>query len=108
MGIEISFTKDALEWLSKRDGADIVIDLVYRKGRCTSAFCTMVPNIEVYVGDRKGTYSLEPVRSREGRVVHVARPILDAAERGEVRAVIERSRLRGLRLRGVDPYELGL
>ncbi len=108
MPLEISFTKEALEYLEGRPGREIVIDLVYKKGRCTSTLCKAVPNVEVYVGEREGRYTFEPLISTEGRVVHVAKPLIEKAEDREVKAVVDRRSLRGLTVTGVDPYELGL
>ncbi len=106
--LDISFSDGALRWLEARDETQVVIDLTYRKGRCTSAFCTTVPNIDLYIGRREGRYTFVPVASREGRVVHVAKPIIERAEERDVEVVIERRLLKGLDLRGIDPYELGL
>jgi hypothetical protein len=106
--LDISITGDALDWLRGREGRELVIDLAYKKGRCTSAFCRTVPSIEVYLGERRGRYDFEEVTTPEGRVVHVAKPLLEAASKRDVKAVIERGMFRGLRLRGIDPYELGL
>ncbi|MFQ5838659.1 MAG: hypothetical protein ACE5HJ_07735 [Thermoplasmata archaeon] len=108
VSLEVSFTKEALEWLETRGEGDVVIDLTYKKGRCTSAFCRTVPSIGVYIGRKDGRYTFEPLISGQGKTVHVAKPIIEAAEKRDFQVVIGRKPLRGLRLRGIDPYELGL
>lgn len=108
MALHISFTDKARTWLEKRGSPDVVLDLLYRKGTCSSAFCRMIPDIEAYEGTRKGRYPFVPVESESGRTVHVAKPLVKASKERDVEVVVDRTLFRRLKVEGVDPYELGL
>lgn len=108
MGLRISLSERVRDWLSKHDERDLVIDLVYRQGTCSGAFCRMIPSIEAYGKGREGRYPFVPVESEEGRTVHVAKPLVDVSADRSVEVRVERTLLGGLQVEGVDPYELGL
>lgn len=108
MPLRISFTDKARAWLEKRGSPEVVVDLLYKKGTCSGAFCRMIPDIEAYAGSRKGRYPFVPVEAEGGRTVHVAKPLVEASEERDVEVVMDRTLFRRLKVQGVDPFELGL